>query len=41
MNKSVVDLSVETTNQIQTLTEAVMLLEKRVAELERKCPGTS
>jgi cation diffusion facilitator CzcD-associated flavoprotein CzcO len=41
MNKSVVDLSAETTNQILTLTEAVTLLEKRVAELERKCPGAS
>ena len=41
MNKTVVDLSVETTNQILTLTEAVTVLEKRIAELERNGPGAS
>jgi polyhydroxyalkanoate synthesis regulator phasin len=33
-------LSVETTNQIHTLTEAVTMLERRISELERKIPGT-
>lgn len=40
MNKTVVDLSVETTNQILTLTEAVTMLERRISELERKITGT-